>query len=642
MLHLLRKSKNKKVLLALVLGLFAIGLIKFLPDFFSSNESLVVNIYTPDNYTESVVLARSDISLSLRPVAAQAAVKQTIEPYKDKYVDAYPNTDIIQTKSPSKLKEDIVLKKPGHPDKFVYKLGLGELQWEKDNSGNFIFYEKTNESNLASKRLSKAFTIPAPFLIDADGVESDSEMVKTTIVGDELILEPNKEWLMSHPYPIILDPTVEISILNLHSHPQQGENWEVEFTTSGTADLTITPADQATIDDDVFTGLYCGTQERQPQILPGDVIFYPDWQCDQVAKVVHYTLTAGKHHLVFEFGDQIAHAYNSTIVETGNNTNSAATGSTASITHGLTINADDVIIIIVHADGNTGSQGFTDNNSPFTFTEAIQENSAADSTYAIYYRVAGSSEPSSYSFTMDSSDDWAIQIRVFSGVDTASVWDVAPSVSTRATVGAGTTVNAPSMTTSNDGAMGIVVGLTDSAETFAGANNSYGTEVEDLGGNRGTASYIRTWTTAGSTGATTITMDGSNDVMGHQFALKPSAAVNVAPTITSIADTPDPTNPDRSVTFVVDWDDTNDMIKAKVCKTNSLTSQNCDGGFWASSSTFTTKDPEELMYDVLEADHGQTRNYYVFVCDDEAECTSSSSGSFSVNYQSTVPNIKFR
>lgn len=118
--------------------------------------------------------------------------------------------------------------------------------------------------------------------------------------------------------------------------------------------------------------------------------------------------------------------------------------------------------------------------------------------------------------------------------------------------------------------------------------------------------------------------------------------VNVIGSISTVVDTPDPTNPGRSVSFIVNWDDAGDSVKIKVCKTNALTSQNCDGGYWASSTDFTTADPATLVYDVVSGDAGQTRDYWVFVCDNGGLCTSSSSGSFSVNAQSVVPNVKIR
>lgn len=103
----------------------------------------------------------------------------------------------------------------------------------------------------------------------------------------------------------------DLVILNLHSSPQTGDNWEVRFTTRGTGDLKIIPADQSTIDDDEFTGLYCENKKLNPQILENDVIYYPNWNCSGEGKVVHYTKKAGKHTLRFEFNGQVAFAYNS-------------------------------------------------------------------------------------------------------------------------------------------------------------------------------------------------------------------------------------------------------------------------------------------------------------------------------------------
>ena len=111
--------------------------------------------------------------------------------------------------------------------------------------------------------------------------------------------------------------------------------------------------------------------------------------------------------------------------------------------------------------------------------------------------------------------------------------------------------------------------------------------------------------------------------------------------VSAISDTPDPTNPNRSVSFIVDWAGEG-PVKVKICKTDSLTAQNCDGGFWASSTDFTLNDPVVVTYDVVAEDAGQTRDYAVFVCDSTGDCTTGTTGSFSVNTISTVPNIKVR
>jgi hypothetical protein len=169
----------------------------------------------------------------------------------------------------------------------------------------------------------------------------------------------------------------------------------------------------------------------------------------------------------------VAHA---AISETGSATDVGG-GTTASITHGQTIAANDVIVAMIHS--NDAGNDVTDNNGAYAFAEEFEEtNPGQTSSYAIYYRVAGASEPATYSWNINNDTEWSVQIRIFSGVDTASVWDVSPSVSTRSSAGSGTTATAPTMTTSNDGAMGIIAIFSDSTETFSNPTNGYGTEVE--------------------------------------------------------------------------------------------------------------------------------------------------------------------
>lgn len=106
---------------------------------------------------------------------------------------------------------------------------------------------------------------------------------------------------------------------------------------------------------------------------------------------------------------------------------------------------------------------------------------------------------------------------------------------------------------------------------------------------------------------------------------------NNSPTITSVTDSPDPVTVGKDINFSVDWNDVDagENIKVKICKTDSLTNQNCDGGYWATSTVFTTNDPETVSYSVQTGDEG-THNYYAFVCDDEGACSASTSGSFTV------------
>ncbi len=178
----------------------------------------------------------------------------------------------------------------------------------------------------------------------------------------------------------------------------------------------------------------------------------------------------------------------------------------------------------------------------------------------------------------------------------------------------------------------------NSIATLSGWNLWGGSTAYNVDDNPGVAAFTAEFTTATNLRLTRA-LTGSVAADASWFVIDFS---NTTPAITSVVDTPDPTNPNRSVTFIIDWDDPGDYVKAKVCKTNSLTNQNCDGGFWASSTAFTTNDPVKLTYDIVSGDAGQTRNYYAFVCDDGGLCSSVASGSFSVNAISSVPNIKVR
>jgi|GEM_PF-2380773 len=134
-------------------------------------------------------------------------------------------------------------------------------------------------------------------------------------------------------------------------------------------------------------------------------------------------------------------------------------------------------------------------------------------------------------------------------------------------------------------------------------------------------------------GASSVTMSWS--ISSAPWAIigvpmKP-AITNTTPTITDIIDSPDPACSGCSITFKFDWNDADagDLIKAKLCKTNSLTNQNCDGGFWASSSVFTVDDPEYLTYLTTAADEGDI-DWYGFVCDDGGACSSATSSTSTI------------
>lgn len=210
------------------------------------------------------------------------------------------------------------------------------------------------------------------------------------------------------------------------------------------------------------------------------------------------------------------------ISEVGNNSDGDA--GSVSITHGIDIQENDFVLVAVF--GNNNGHAWSDNNGSFSFTEALQENNyGISATYALFYRIAGASEPSSYSFDYThGTAATTITIRVFRGVDTSNPFDVTPSVSTR-TVSSGTTLTAPTMTTLTNGALGILHNFTDSDTiTFSNPTNGYGSGAQIVW--RCQCSYTRAWASAGATGTSSADLSSSDDWCAHQFALKPEAVAD--------------------------------------------------------------------------------------------------------------------
>lgn len=102
----------------------------------------------------------------------------------------------------------------------------------------------------------------------------------------------------------------EVTILNIGSYPEQDGSWVVDFFTRAIADLYIVPIAQATIDDEEFVSLSCGNSLVQPQILEGDIIYYPEWSCFDISRIVHSTKKEGNHALRFVFGNEDKYAFN--------------------------------------------------------------------------------------------------------------------------------------------------------------------------------------------------------------------------------------------------------------------------------------------------------------------------------------------
>ncbi|MFC1801751.1 FG-GAP repeat domain-containing protein, partial [Nanoarchaeota archaeon] len=113
----------------------------------------------------------------------------------------------------------------------------------------------------------------------------------------------------------------ELEVLNVQSYPAVSGNWTVEFTTVGTADLTITAvqgttwsdsSENSSVYDLKLLELKCGDEVLSYEWV-GDSVVIEDYSCNETGSEVSKVLTAGKHVLEFRFGDDVDYAYNTAV-----------------------------------------------------------------------------------------------------------------------------------------------------------------------------------------------------------------------------------------------------------------------------------------------------------------------------------------
>ena len=201
-----------------------------------------------------------------------------------------------------------------------------------------------------------------------------------------------------------------------------------------------------------------------------------------------------------------------------------ASGTSIVITHGFTIAADDLLVAVINSNGDNMPHA----SSSSLFTQAYLFSPGSGSTYtaSVWTRKAGSSEGSTYTFTVcNEADRASIILYQIRGVDTTTCWDVAPSVDTD-TNGVSASVTVPSITIATAGALGILAAGGDSGSaTLSDPTNGYGSEVEVEAGGQATACYTQTWGSTGATGTATVTLSASLNNWGFHMALKPAVTL---------------------------------------------------------------------------------------------------------------------
>jgi len=164
---------------------------------------------------------------------------------------------------------------------------------------------------------------------------------------------------------------------------------------------------------------------------------------------------------------------------------------------------------------------------------------------------------------------------------------------------------------------------------FTGCN---GASIGFIQGDKKKLSIIIDYHLATSPAAYTRKVSG--EVFGIVASSGTPPPLNNPPTITLASDSPDPVTEGSPITLVVNWNDIDaEGIKMFICKSDSISvvGPSCPGGIWCSNSaTFSLTDPISCPYTTTGPDVG-TNNYFAFVCDDEISCSSSSSGTFTVD-----------
>ena len=229
------------------------------------------------------------------------------------------------------------------------------------------------------------------------------------------------------------------------------------------------------------------------------------------------------------------------IAQRGSATTATTNNANLTINRPLGVVAGDVMIVNIAKIGNNTT---APSLAGWTLVDGRSLGGMTQRHGAVLYKVAGGSEPASYTFALGAGTSGAVgSIVAFSGVDTsgATPFDVAPgTISVQPNQVA---VVATSITTASANAAVIMCGMAaNSSPTWSGwTTTSPGalTELYDNQKSTGNqASVGAAWATkatAGATGAGGATLSGAQRNGGILIALKP--APNPVPTTTSISPT---------------------------------------------------------------------------------------------------------
>ncbi len=149
-----------------------------------------------------------------------------------------------------------------------------------------------------------------------------------------------------------------------------------------------------------------------------------------------------------------------TLIQTASNTSAGGGANTVTATFGTTPTAGDLLIAVLGAGGNTGI------NVPSGWSVAL--NVAGTPSQAIFYKVAGTGEPTAVTVTTASSLQLGLHIYEYSGLSAVNPLDQATS-----TAGTGTATNGAAITTVQPDELLFAATTIIAQTTFSSWSNSF-------------------------------------------------------------------------------------------------------------------------------------------------------------------------
>lgn len=196
----------------------------------------------------------------------------------------------------------------------------------------------------------------------------------------------------------------------------------------------------------------------------------------------------------------------------------AATGAVLNVPAGSA--PGDVLVASITTDLNPSMASVPAGWTPLVNALSINSSATSGARAFAYYRVVGSSDPSTYAWTLSSAAKWGGGITAYRGVNTSSPLDSPVVTAVDSTYGA-TSVSAGSITTASDGAMLIGGAACDCAAPVFSPPTGWTERWEAAGGQIAEqAGTIQA--TAGASGTAVWSTGAPRAVAVWRTALKPA------------------------------------------------------------------------------------------------------------------------